>query len=849
MITKRTRTLILLSLASLLSLAPALRASPQTPPPLRPEKLAEIETAINDAITQGRAPGAVLWLEHNGAIFHKAFGNRALVPSAETMTENTIFDIASLTKVVAATPSIMLLVERGKIKLDEPVRTHIPEFKGSGKEKITIRQLLTHTSGLRPGIETKSDWRGAAAAIQKACQETPQTPPGTAFRYSDINFILLGEIVRRVSGSPLNEFAAREIFTPLKMPDTAFFPIPFAHGGTAAALTSPSAFQPLSPSALSSRIAPTQVVDGTPWRGTVHDPTARKMGGVAGHAGLFATAADLARYARMLLNHGELDGARILKPETVALMTTLQTPDALAPRALGWDIASPYSSPRGKIFPFGSYGHTGFTGAILWIDPYSRTFFIFLSNRNHPPAKEEILPLYSKLGTLAAESVADFNFAGIPGIPPDKDLTARIDPEKRPRPAATTGAVPPPENHSERSDKPDKLKTEKLKTENSDGGSAAVLNGIDVLVKNNFAPLKNKRLGLITNHTGHDRSRTPTIDLLKNAPGVNLVALFSPEHGIRGEADARIADTRDEKTGLPVYSLYDGKRRKPLPEHIAAVDALVFDIQDIGCRFYTYPSTMGLAIEAAAENDKEIYILDRLNPINGVTIEGPVLAEPPTFVGFYRVPLRHGMTVGELAKMYNAEKNLRAKLTIIQVENWTRDQWFDQTNLPWTNPSPNMRNLKQAALYPGVGLLEFSLSVGRGTDTPFEQIGAPYIDEIAFARALNAAALPGVRFVPNRFTPAYSIHKDTECGGVYIMLTDLQAYNSVDIGIVLATTLCKMYPRQFPVDKIQRLLLHKPTLEAIKAGKPLAEIRALWKSEQDAFMKRRAEYLIYQTLR
>ena len=769
-------------------------------PALRMEKLREIETAINDAIEQGRTPGAVIWLEHNGASFHKAFGKRAIVPTPETMTEDTIFDVASLTKVAACTPAIMLLVERGKIKLDEPVRAYIPEFAGNGKESITVRHLMTHTSGLRPGISPKPEWQGAAAAIEKACGQTMLAPAGTVFRYSDINFVLLGEIVRRVSGAPLNEFAAREIFGPLKMADTGFFPAPPAKNKLA-------------------RVAPTEVVNEKPWRGVVHDPTARKMGGVAGHAGLFATAADLARYARMLLNQGELDGTRIFKPETVALMTSLHTPDDLAPRGLGWDIDSPYSSPRGKIFPFGSYGHTGFTGTILWIDPYSRTFFVFLSNRNHPPAKEPIVPLYSKLGTLAAEAVADFNFAGVPGVPAGKDLTARIDTGRASRRGGATSATP--------------AQREKI------------LNGIDVLVKNNFAPLKGKRLGLITNHTGHDRARNPTIDLLTKAPGVNVVALFSPEHGIRGEADARITDTRDEKTGLPVHSLYDGKRRKPLPEHIAAVDALVFDIQDIGCRFYTYPSTMGLAIEAAAENGKEIFVLDRPNPINGVTVEGPVLDEPPTFVGFYRVPLRHGMTVGELAKMYNAEKKLGAKLTVVQVENWTRDQWFDQTGLPWTNPSPNMRNLKQAALYPGVGLLEFSVSVGRGTDTPFEQVGAPYIDELKFAQALNAAGLPGVRFVPVRFTPTYSVHKDAACGGVYIMLADLQACNSVDIGIVMATTLCKMYPKDFPVDKMQRLLLHKPTLEAIKAGKSLAEIHALWKGEQDAFMKRRAEFLIY----
>jgi len=333
--------------------------------------------------------------------------------------------------------------------------------------------------------------------------------------------------------------------------------------------------------------------------------------------------------------------------------------------------------------------------------------------------------------------------------------------------------------------------------------------------------------------------------LLKCAPGVKLVALFSPEHGIRGAADEQVGDGKDEKTGLPIYSLY-GATRKPKPEHLKDLDALVFDIQDIGCRFYTYASTMGLAMEAAAESGKQIFVLDRVNPINGVTIDGSVLAESPTFVGFYKVPLRHGMTLGELARMYNAEKNLKADLTVIEIENWRRPEWFDETGLPWTNPSPNMRNLKQAMLYPGVGLLESALSVGRGTDTPFEVVGAPYIDDVRFAEELNRAELPGVNFVPIRFTPVSSVHKGQNCGGVYIMVNDRNHCNVVDVGLQMAKTLFRLYPKDFNPDKIGHLLLHQPTLAAIKTDKPLSEIRASWKADLDEFLKRRARYLIYQ---
>jgi CubicO group peptidase (beta-lactamase class C family) len=358
----------------------------------RPEKLAEMDAAINAAIANHQCPGGVLWLEHDGVAYHKAFGNRALVPAPEAMTEDTIFDAASLTKVIATTPAVMLLIERGQVGLDAPVRTYLPEFTVGGKEFITVRELLTHTSGLPPDIETKSGWLGQGIAIQKACAEKLQSKPGTVFKYSDINFFLLGEIVQRVSKMPLEVFVQREIFGPLKMPDTGYLPPP------------EKLF----------RIAPTEVVNGKPWRGVVHDPTARHMGGVAGHAGLFTTAPDLARYARMLLNLGELDGVRLFKPETVKLMTSVQTPPEIsAKRGLGWDIASPFSGPRGEIFPIGSYGHTGWTGGSLWIDPQSKTFVIFLSNRNHPTEAGSVIALRHQLGTLAAEAVVN------PGEVPD----------------------------------------------------------------------------------------------------------------------------------------------------------------------------------------------------------------------------------------------------------------------------------------------------------------------------------------------------------------------------------------------------------------------------------------------
>ena len=344
------------------------------------EKLAEIDSLIEGGMAERRMPGAVVWIEHDGVIHRKAHGQRALEPVAEPMTEDTIFDAASLTKVVATAPAIMLLAERGQLDLEAPVQKYIGEFRRSGKDGITVRHLLTHVSGLRSGLSPRPD--GARSAVAMACKETVTNAPGSRFLYSDINFILLGEIVQRVSGQPLEQFVAEEIFRPLKMNDTRYLPW--------------TTDRP--------RIAPTER-DGTNWmRGVVHDPTARRMAGVAGHAGLFTTAADLARFARMMLNYGELEGVRILQSETVAAMTAIQSPAMLeAKRGFGWDIDTGYSR-RGAVFSLGSYGHTGFTGTAIWIDPFSQTFWVLLTNRVHPDGRSSIIALQKAFSTLAAEA-------------------------------------------------------------------------------------------------------------------------------------------------------------------------------------------------------------------------------------------------------------------------------------------------------------------------------------------------------------------------------------------------------------------------------------------------------------
>jgi CubicO group peptidase (beta-lactamase class C family) len=363
-------------------------------------KLDAIGVAIHEARGEKRLPGGVLWLERQDVSFHRAYGMASTRPVSTVAQGDTIYDAASLTKVVATTPAVLLLHERGKLNVQDPVRVHLPEFTGQGREAITIRQLLTHTSGLRPDISVNG-WSGHQECIAKCMAELPRAAPDERFIYSDINFQLLDEVVRRVSKKRLDVFCAEEIFGPLKMHDTGYNP----------------------PAAKRTRIAPTTVTDGKALLGVVHDPRARKTSGVAGHAGLFTTAPDLARYARMLLQAGELDGVRLFKPETVQLMTSVQTPSSLpARRGLGWDIDTGYSSPRGHKFPLGSFGHTGFTGPSLWIDPHSKTFVVFLCNRVHPTERgPSVVPLRRTIGTLAAEAVKGFNFEHVPGaLPPLK---------------------------------------------------------------------------------------------------------------------------------------------------------------------------------------------------------------------------------------------------------------------------------------------------------------------------------------------------------------------------------------------------------------------------------------------
>ncbi len=575
-------------------------------------------------------------------------------------------------------------------------------------------------------------------------------------------------------------------------------------------------------------------------RGTVHDPTTRRMGGVAGHAGVFSTAADISLFAQALLDkllHNT--GPFPLKQSTLQLMTTPQqpataqsgatifTPDGktttgIATRGFGWDINTAFSRPRGEIFPIGSFGHTGFTGTSLWIDTTSNTYVILLTNAIHPRGNPPISTLRGQVATAAARAL---------GV-------------------------------------------------SSNESAQQTQTGIDILQSTHFATLleaarrhnDHLRLGLLTNQTGLDTAGHRTIDILFHSiPQVELKTLFSPEHGIFGAKDmARVSNDTDPTTHLPVISLYGPKDsdRRPTHESLKDLDAVVIDLQDAGVRFYTYESVVGYFLEAAAKekatgHNLEIILLDRPNPIGGVAVQGPV-SDPgrESYINYMPLPIRHGLTLGELARYINGELRhpastspnvqlpLNAALTVVPMQRWSRTEFFDDTRLPWTNPSPNLRSLTAAILYPGLALLDSTnVSVGRGTDKPFERIGAPYIDAPVLSDYLTKRNIPGVAFSPTTFTVGednnhYPSHGKT-IPGIALTLTDRNILDSPELGIEIISALQRFYPTQFNLAKTDALIVSVNTMLSLKNNEDPRAIAASWKADLDAFRQRRQPYLLY----
>jgi uncharacterized protein YbbC (DUF1343 family)/CubicO group peptidase (beta-lactamase class C family) len=784
------RLVLVLSLVALALLTPIVpaRALPD---------FAGVEEAARDAVASGEIPGVVILIgQGQETLLHRAWGWRTLVPEPRLMSIDTVFDVASLTKPLGTTLAVMALVERGAIQLDAPLGRYLKEFRGRNFQHVTIERILTHSAGFAAIPPNAALAHGFPAAASALAERPLEYSPGGGFQYSDTGFILLGEVVRRVSGQPLDRYLERILFRPLGLRDTTFHPGESLRG----------------------RVAPTEFFGGSLLVGRVHDQRARLLGGVAGHAGIFSTSSDLARICRMLLNGGELDGQRILKPATVRQMWSRST-EVDGSRALGWDISSSFSRTMAPFFPPGAVGHTGFTGTAVSIDPTSQTYMIMLTNRVHPTGGGATAIRDLRVRVSAAIGGAMFRTSTAETT---EAAATAADGDDRGQERGSAGEV--------------------MVVPAVPGG---VRTGLDVLVERQFLPFRGHAVGLVTNQTGVDARGRRTVDLFASSPGVRLVAIFSPEHGIAGDANSDVPHGRDEATGVPIWSLY-GPSRRPTPEMLRGVSALVFDIQDIGVRYYTYLTTLVYVMEEAGRRGIPVVVLDRPNPITGRIVEGPVMeADLKSFTGPHTIPVRTGLTIGEFARLVVAERRLPVSLTVIPMVGWNRSRWFDETGLPWVNPSPNIRSVNQALLYSGIGLLEgTNLAVGRGTDMPFEVVGAPWVNAHLLADTMNARGLSGIRFEPVVFVPTNDTYAGTPCWGVRMVVTDRQTIRPVSVALTLARVL-RLQHREFRPENMQYLLVHRPTMWAFLRGEPVDRLLSWAEIDRATFLNRRASYLIY----
>ena len=764
-----------------------------------------VDAAVDAWLSAGKLSGCVVVVgTQQEIVFKKAYGVRAAESGREPMTMDTVFDMASLTKAVATTSSVMVLVDRGLIALDEPAARYLPELARGNRADVTVRQLLLHTAGFVPDDPLSDYVGGHDAAWEKIVTSTPPSRPGERFVYSDVGFIVLGELVARVSGKDLNVFARENVFAPLAMRETGFLP----------------------DAELRERAAPTEIRNGQRIRGEVHDPRAYGLGGIAGHAGLFSTAKDMSRFAQAWLAKTAHGGdAPLVSPQTFDAFTSPHdVPTAL--RGLGWDMMSPRTKSRGEGLGMRAYGHGGYTGTQLWIDPQPLLraeprdvvparappgyFVLFLSNRVYPhgrqPGAPVVIPgeaqeLEAKVGTIAAGILA-------------------------PTPPQTIAPAP--------CDKP----------------TSDVLAGIDVLRADDFASLRGRKIALFTNDAARTKDGARTLDALAKAKDVAVVRVLSAEHGLGADREGSIPDERDAATGVEIVSLYGrGSEEERMTRALSGVDTLVIDIPDAGVRFYTYASTMRRTLAPAAQRGLRVVVLDRPNPIDGEHVAGPL--PDPTVKGLVHgslLPVRHGMTLGELTRMFDAEAHLGIDLDIVRAQGWRRSDYQDATGYAWSAPSPNLRNLTEATLYPGVALLEgTNVSVGRGTDIPFELIGAPYMDGEALARALNARHVPGVSFSKLMFTPTTSAFSGQACQGVKLSITDRASLDPVRVGLEIAAALSTLYPTTFHTKDVQRLLASRAATDALTAGKQAAEVEATWRKDLATFRVKRDKYLLYRT--
>lgn len=732
----------------------------------------EIATLVRDAVGQRKVPGAVVAVgRRDGLLYEEAFGNRSLEPAVEPMTKDTLFDLASLTKVVATTTAAMVLVDDGRVDLDAPAARVLPELSSVGKGAITPRQLLTHTAGLVADTPL-ADYTGPPEDQRRRLfAARTVAAPGARFLYSDVGFQILGELVARAAGEDLATFTRRRIFQPFGMRDTGFLP----------------------PESEIGRIAPTERVDGRVLRREVHDPRARGAGGVSGHAGLFGTARDLARFARVLLGDGRLEGRELLSSRRVRELRALHDVDG-GLRALGWDVATSFSKSRPEGASRRAFGHAGYTGTSLWIDPGLDLFVVVLTNRVHPDGAGGSTELAARVGGAAVRALAR----------PEDPVRLRTCP---------------------------------------DGATRA---GIDALDEDGFARLRGRRVGLVTNGAARTRAGERTLDRLARAPDVSLVRLFAPEHGLAVDREGAVAGGVEPATGLPVVSLY-GKTLTPPRATLEDLDAVVVDLPDVGARFYTYASTLHRVMKGAADAGVPVVVLDRPNPLGGHRVHGPMLAEGRrSFVNHHPLPVEHGLTLGELGELFAAAEHLPVAYDVVEARGWRRGQAFPTTGLAWVAPSPNLRTYDEALLYPGVALVEgTNVSVGRGTDTPFELVGAPFVDGARLARALASHGLAGVRVAAEDFVPRAGPHAGATCHGVRFTVTDRDKVEPVRLGLALARALASGWPAELRHERLGDLVGDDRVVEALRTGRPLDEIERLAADGLAPYLRARAHVVRY----
>ncbi len=718
-----------------------------------PTLAADLSALLRDAVaTRLTASAALVVLRRGKVLFRGGAGGAG---------PESIFDLASVTKAAATAPAVMWLAEQGKLRLTDPASKHTGLLSAADKKTITVEQLLLHTSGL-PSVVWSGNkpHHGRKLVLSRVQKARLKAAPGERFGYSDTGYIVLGELAVAVSGRRLDTLAHERLYRPLGMCNTGFNP----------------------PARKLSRVMAAWPEPGK--KGKPYDPLATRLHGVAGHAGLFSSADDLARFGQMMLNGGALQGARVLSAATVAAMARpRKVVGRDRPRGLGWDFAHP---PLGRLSSK-AHGHGGYTGTSLWIDPARKLVLVLLTNRTRLRPARSVRGLRRRVH--------------------DAVLGALSEPPARP-----------------------------LHT------------GLDRLVAQKFAPLKGRRVALITNRAAVDRRGRWIVDLFLGAPGVQLEALLVPEHGLSAKQDRRIRDTllKRGKRRIPVHSLF-GHRRRPDGETLSGVDTLVFDVPAVGVRYYTYITTMGRAMEVAARRKLRFVVLDRPDPLGGARVQGPLsTAARRSFTNYHPLPVRYGMTMGELARHFARERKIKVTLKVIRLTGWRRGKLFPDQGLPWRNPSPNIRSWRQALLYGGVGMVEgTNVAVGRGTDSPFQIVGAPWIRGRDLARRLNRHKVPGVHWVATRFTPSSSRHRKKLCQGARAVLLDPGRLDPALLGVSIAAALRRLYPRDWKHGNLYKLIAHAPTTRAVLGGKKVKDLPALWQADLARFAAARRRSLLY----